>query len=58
MKHNLIPPFIMGEAGLLVNKVPTIHVKDPEYSDHLIMFPDDDLKIHLTLLGTFPIQEN
>ena len=25
MKHNLIPPFIMREAGLVVNDVPRIH---------------------------------
>ena len=30
MSHNLIPPFILREAGLLVNDVPRIHTKVEE----------------------------
>ena len=51
--HNLIPPFIMREAGLQVNETPKIHVPDATSSDHAIIFPDDDLKIPLLLKGTF-----
>ena len=27
MEHNLVPPFILREAGLVVNDVPNIHTK-------------------------------
>ena len=53
MENNLIPPFIMREAGLLVNDVPKIHADDPEIKDHSIAFPDTDLRIPLQLWGIF-----
>lgn len=52
-KHNLIPPFLMREAGLIVNDVPKIHFQDSQSTDHAIIFPDDDLRIPLLLSGTF-----
>ena len=36
MDINLIPPFIMREAGLIVNDVPKIHCKSPSKFDHAI----------------------
>ena len=53
MRHNLIPPFIMREAGLEVNEVPKIHREDPDIDDHSIMFKETGLRIPLGLWGTF-----
>ena len=53
LDHSLIPPFIMREAGLVVNDIPKIHVKDPDTDDHAILFPEDNLKIQLQLSGIF-----
>lgn len=53
MEVNLLSPFIMREAGLLVNDTPKIHVDDPNEHHHVIVFPDDDLSIPLRLNGTF-----
>jgi len=59
MRHNLIPPFIMREAGLIVNEVPRIHTKPEELTDetHCIVSSGDDenakLKIPLKLDGIF-----
>ena len=40
MKHNLIPPFIMREAGLEVNDTPRIHNRDEVTCvSHSIMMP-------------------
>ena len=33
MEHNLIPPFIMREAGMEVNECPKIHCDDPTIED-------------------------
>ena len=53
LENNLIPPFIMREAGLTVNEVPKIHVQNPDSSDHAITFPSSNLSIPLQLWGTF-----
>ena len=45
MTNNLIPPFIIREAGIIVNNEPKIHVNDPTNSDHAIIFKDTDFKI-------------
>ena len=34
MKNNLIPPFIMREAGIAVNDTPKIHLWDPGVENH------------------------
>ena len=39
MGNNLIPPFMMREAGLVVNETPKIQVDDPSITDHSIYFP-------------------
>jgi hypothetical protein len=41
--HNLIPPFILSEAGIYVEPVPKIHIKDPTIENHSIYFEDADL---------------
>ena len=53
MTHNLVPPFIMREAGLIVHDIPKIHVQDPSQYDHSIQDPDTDLLIPLQLNGIF-----
>ena len=53
MENNLIPPFILREAGIEVQDVPKIHVDNPSASDHCIKFDDFDLKIPLQLWGIF-----
>ena len=53
MEHNLIPPFIMREAGIQVNEVPKIQVEDPTEDDHSILFPVDNIRIPLSLWGIF-----
>ena len=53
MDHNLVTPFIMREAGVEVNDVPKIHVYDPTVEHHSIYFPDDKVRIPLSLWGIF-----
>lgn len=53
MTHNLIPPFIMREAGVQVNEVAKIHAKNPSVEDHSIYFEDEQLRIPLALWGIF-----
>ena len=53
MEKNLLPPFILREAGLQVNDVPKIHISDPSTSDHTIQFQKDELTIPLQLWGIF-----
>ena len=53
MKHNLMPPFLMREAGVQVRDIPKIHVVDPSTDDHAIYFKEGDFRIPLKLRGTF-----
>ena len=53
MTNNLIPPFIIREAGTQIKDTPKIHVTNPDESDHAITFPDQDLRIPLQLWGIF-----
>ena len=53
MEHNLIPPFMMREAGIQVNDTPKIQVEDPSESDHAITFQETELRIPLSLYGVF-----
>ena len=56
MSHNLIPPFIMREAGLIVNDVPRIHTKSEELTDetHCIVSKGEvEMKIPMKLDGIF-----
>ena len=53
MKHNLIPPFLMREAGLIVSDTAKIHCSNPTPLDHAISFPDSDFVIPLHLHGIF-----
>ena len=53
MTNNLIPPFMIREAGITLNDIPKIHVKDPTIDNHAIIFPVDNFSIPLKLYGIF-----
>ena len=53
MKHNLIPPFILRESGLIVQDIPKIHCDKPTVEDHLIYDSVTKLQIPLKLDGIF-----
>ena len=54
MQHNLIPPFIMREAGLVVNDVPRIHCgEDVTRESHSIIDEESGFRIPLRLRGIF-----
>lgn len=53
MTNHLIAPFILQEAGNLVNNHPKLHLVTPTLDDHSIFFPDIDLRIPLSLHGIF-----
>ena len=54
MAHNLIPPFIMQKAGLVVNDVPKIHCgNEVTRESHCIISVKPSLRIPLHLDGVF-----
>ena len=53
MENNLIPWFILREAGLQVNERAKIHTEDPTADDHSIIFPTTSFRIPLQLFGIF-----
>ena len=53
MAHNLIPPFLLREAGVVVFDIPKIHVTSPTIEDHSIYFDSVNLCIPLKLQGIF-----
>ena len=53
MTHNLIPPFMLREAGIHFNEVPKIHVTSPTEEHHAITFQETNFRIPFTLHGTF-----
>ena len=53
MNYNLIPPFVLREAGLIVNETPKFQYKNLTVEDHSIYSKKHDLWIHLKLYGTF-----
>ena len=55
MSHNLIPPFIMREAGLVVNNTCKIHTPSVEENTHTIHNPKTGLVINLQLDGIFSV---
>jgi hypothetical protein len=55
MERNLIPPFVMREAGLIVNGVPRIHCGEELTNEsHCIISKEAGLRIPLQLRGIFP----
>ena len=53
MEHHLVPPFIMREAGIVVNEAPKIQVDNPSIDEHSVYFPNDSSHIPLSLWGIF-----
>ena len=53
MDNNLIPPFMMREAGIKISEVPKIHATNPTVEYHAISFPETGFRIPLSLWGTF-----
>ena len=49
MKNNLIPPFVMREAGIRVSDTPKIQTSDPTEEEHSVYFPDTDFRTPLSL---------
>ena len=55
MDHNLIPHFIMREAGLEVDEQAKIHAKDASKNNHSVYSHEIGLSIALQLDGIFSI---
>jgi hypothetical protein len=53
MKNNLLPPFILRQAGIEVNDVPKIHTNEPTQSTHSVTFKETNFTTPLSLWGTF-----
>jgi hypothetical protein len=53
MKNNLIPPFVMREAGIGVYDTPKIQVAEPTTEDDSTCFPETGFRIPLSLWGMF-----
>ena len=53
MENNLIPPFLLREAGIIVNDKAKIHVAYPTVDDHAIVFLTTGFWIRLMLWGVF-----
>ena len=53
MKNNLLPPFMLREAGITVNEIPKIQVDQPSEEHHSITFPETEFRIPLSLWGVF-----
>ena len=53
MDHNLVPPFMMRETGVIVKDTSKIQVEDPTEEEHAISFPETRYRILLSLLGVF-----
>ena len=55
MEHNLIPPFILRESGLVLNDTPKIHCNVPSAEDHSLFDEETRLRIPFTLDGKFSV---
>ena len=53
MTHNLLPPFMLREAGITINEGPKIHAISPTEEHHAITFQKTNFRIPLSLHGTF-----
>jgi hypothetical protein len=45
LDHNLLPPFMMREAGVIVKDAPKIQLEDPSKEDHALTFPETGFRI-------------
>ena len=55
MSHSLLllPPFMFREAGITINEVLKNHATSPTEEHHAITFQETNLRIPLSLHGTF-----
>ena len=53
LRNNLIAPFIMRSAGVIIDERPKIHCDDPTVDNYYVKFNDSDLRIPLKLNGIF-----
>ena len=53
MNHNLIPPFILDEAGMEVYTKPKIHSNNLYVDNHSIFYTATELQIPIKLRGIF-----
>ena len=53
LEHNLVPPFIHREAGIIVNDTAKIHKENPSQKDHALIIESESLTIPLQLNGIF-----
>ena len=53
MTNHLIPPFVMREAGLIIDEVPKRQALKPDVDNHAIQHAESGLFIHLKLNGVF-----
>ena len=53
MDYNLLPPFMLREAGVIVRDTPKIQLEDPSDNDHALTFPETGFRIPLSLWGVF-----
>ena len=53
MKHNLIPPFVMREAGFIVDDLSKEQSLNPTKDHHSTHFTDENLRMSLRLHGMF-----
>ena len=53
IKHNLLPPFIVREAGHILDECPKFQASEPSIKNHSIYIKEFDLRIHFNLTNTF-----
>jgi hypothetical protein len=53
MGHNLIPPFLICEAGLALDEMPKFQLDTPTIDNHAIVDNVTGMRIHLKLNGIF-----
>ena len=53
MTNNLLLPFMMREAGIVVRDMAKIHVEAPTVEDHSTTFMENGFRIPLSLWGVF-----
>jgi hypothetical protein len=53
INHNLLPPFLVCEAGLLIDETPKHQAMLPTIDNHLIYNSRTGMRIHLQLQGIF-----
>jgi hypothetical protein len=55
MDHNLIPPFLLQEAGLTLDEMPKHQMESPTTDNHVIVDKESGMRVHLQLNGIFSV---